>query len=605
MFSKLTAVAVILLAPIVAFGQALADRVPSDAMVYIGWQGSEHLGAAYDDSNLKAFLADSQFLQLFNEFLPQLVQKLGQMDPNAAQVGEMVNVIAQPVWKHPTAIFISGIDFNGPNEIVPHLGIVVQAGDDGKALKDKLDQLVSTMGQPPFPVKVLDDGKLVGLLVGYDDEKAALGGDGGNAKALRDNATFKQALAQVGKNPVATVYVDMPRVLKQIDTCMQKVGAADSERKQFEQIRDALGFQQIRQFIAASGFDGKDWGSQLFVAIPAPRTGLFALLEDKPLSDDLLSAIPRTSTMAGAGRFDLSHLLTTVRRTVNQLDRNATRDMDNALRELKNQSDVDLEKDIFGTLGDEWAYFSDPNTGGRGVFGLTMVNRLRDSARFEQSMVKLQDFVAKQANQNIGPSPVPVQIQFHEIKSEGMTIHYLGVPLVEPCWGIKDGTLYAGLYPQIISAAAKNAGRNGQSILQNKGFADLRQRLGGEKATSIQFFDLPQTAPDAYGIWLMITRLSGFGDVFGVKAPPMVMPPLDKLIAHLSPAGQVTWVDDQGLHARALEPFPGSELIASDPWAMLASAYMTAIPVALPAMQKAREQARHAQAPPAAPAPEQ
>lgn len=593
MMWKFAATALILLTPVVSRGQALADRVPSDAIVYLGWQGSDHLGRDYDNSNLKAFLDDSQFAQLFNEFLPRLVQRLGQMDPNAAQVGDMASAIGKPIWKHPTAIFFSGIDFNGPNEIVPHLGLLVQAGEDSKALKDKLDQLLSMAGQLPFPVKVFDDGKIVGLLIGYDDEKAALAGGGGDAKALRDDDTFKRALGQVGQNPLATVYLDARRALRQIDSVMRKTGAPEADRRQFEQVREALGINQITQLIATSGFDGKDWGSQAFVGVPAPRSGLFALLEDKPLSDDLLSAVPRTSTMAGAGRFDLSHLLNTVRKTVGQLDRDAAGQVDAALRELKNQSGVDLEKDIFATIGDEWAYFSDPATGGRGVMGLTMINRLKDSAKFEDAMVKLEDFVADQVQDNIGPSPMPVHIQFHTVKTEGMTIHYLGVPLVEPCWGIKNGTLYVGLYPQVISAAAANAGRNGQSILQNEGFVALRQRLGGEKATSIQFFDLPKTAPDAYGLWLLVTRASGFGDVLGVKAPPMVMPPLQKLIPHLSPAGQVTWADDQGLHVRALEPFPGAELIGSDPWATIASAYMAAGPVVLPAFAHTHLQPNH------------
>jgi len=598
MLKRFTTLAVILLAPVLARGQALSDRVPSDAMLYVAWQGSDELGPAYRDSHLKGFLDDSQFLQLFNEFLPQLIQKCGQADPHAAQIGEMVSAIGQPIWKHPSALFFSGIDING-NQVMPHLGLLVQAGDDAKALKEKLDEIANLAAQAPFPVKVLEDGKLVGILVGYDDEKAALAGGAGSVKAIRDDDTFKKSLAQVGKNPVTVGYIDVQRVLKQVESVMEKAGAGEQERKQFAQARDALGLQSLRQVIATSGFDGKDWGSQAFVALPAPRTGLFSVVESKPLSDDVLGAIPRSSTMAGAARFDVSHLLTTLRQTANRIDRNAGRELDKGLGELKAQSGVDLEKDILATLGDEWAYFSDPVSGGRGVMGLTAVNRLKDPARFEESMVKLEDFVAKQVSENMGPAPMPMEVRFHELKSDGLTVHYLGVPFVEPSWMVKDGTLYTGLFPQVIVAAAKNAGRNGQSILQNEGFVALRQRLGGDKASSIQFLDLPKTAPDAYGMWLLVTRASGFGDIFGVKAPPMVMPQLDKFIAHLAPAGQITWADDDGLHLRNVEPFPGSELIASDPWAMLASAYMTAIPVGLPAYFHARQQV----APPAAESP--
>lgn len=588
MLTKLTTLAAVLLLPGLAMGQALSDRVPADAMVYVGWEGAENLGPAYQKSHLKGFLDDSQFLELFNQFLPKLMQKLGQMNPDAAPMADMASAIAQPMWKHRTAFFVSHVDFNG-NSVTPHLGIIVEAGDDANALKDKLDQLANMAGGAPFPVKVLQEGKLVGILVGYDEPKNALAGTGGNMKALGDNDTFKDSLAEVGKEPAAVVYVDIQAVLNQVEIAMAKTNAPEPDRRQFAQVRDALGLGQLKQLIATSGFDGQDWGSQLFLAAPAPRSGLLSLLEDKPLSDDVLRAIPKGSTMAGAGRLDLSRLLSAIRQTAGRLDPQAVRELNNALSQLKQNSGVDLEKDIFDTLGDQWAYFTDPALGGRGILGLTVVNRLKDAGHFEESMVKLQEFVADQVNQNMGPSPMQMKVQFHEFKTGGMTVHYLGVPFVQPSWAVHDGTLYVGLFPQMVVAAANNAGHDGQSILQNEGFVALRQRLGGKNVSSIEFLDLPKTAPDAYALWLLVTRLSGFGDMMGVQAPPMVMPTLDKLIANLAPAGQAMWVDSKGLHVRAFEPFPGSELLASDPSLMATSSFLTA--VMLPALNRAREQA--------------
>ena len=37
-----------------------------------------------------------------------------------------------------------------------------------------------------------------------------------------------------------------------------------------------------------------------------------------------------------------------------------------------------LEQDLLASLGPEWAYFRDPAIGGRGVAGITFVNRLKD-----------------------------------------------------------------------------------------------------------------------------------------------------------------------------------------------------------------------------------
>jgi hypothetical protein len=85
-----TLVAVPLLALLAAApragAQPLADRVPQDAIVYFGWTGADHMGPGYEGSHLKAVLDASDFPKLFDEFLPQLMQKIGQEERDAAQV---------------------------------------------------------------------------------------------------------------------------------------------------------------------------------------------------------------------------------------------------------------------------------------------------------------------------------------------------------------------------------------------------------------------------------------------------------------------------------------------------------------------------------------
>src|SRR3954464_3277065 len=39
-----------------AGAQPLADRVPADALLYVGWAGSEHLAPAYAQSHLKGLI---------------------------------------------------------------------------------------------------------------------------------------------------------------------------------------------------------------------------------------------------------------------------------------------------------------------------------------------------------------------------------------------------------------------------------------------------------------------------------------------------------------------------------------------------------------------
>ena len=51
----------------------------------------------------------------------------------------------------------------------------------------------------------------------------------------------------------------------------------------------------------------------------------------------------------------------------------------------------------------------------------------------------------------------------------------------------------------------------------------------------------------------------------------MVMPPLQKLMAEMGPAGGISWADDAGFHLRSLSPFPGAEVLSTDP----VGAYLT------------------------------
>src|SRR3954464_9223674 len=74
-----------------AGAQPLADRVPADALLYVGWAGSEHLAPAYAQSHLKGLMDASSLPQLFAELGPRAVRRLqvqGMMDgePAAAAV---------------------------------------------------------------------------------------------------------------------------------------------------------------------------------------------------------------------------------------------------------------------------------------------------------------------------------------------------------------------------------------------------------------------------------------------------------------------------------------------------------------------------------------
>ena len=73
MRSRFAACLIALLLPSSLFAQTLADRVPADAAVYIGWKGTDDLGAAYSDSHLKALVDASEISTFAHDAFPALV----------------------------------------------------------------------------------------------------------------------------------------------------------------------------------------------------------------------------------------------------------------------------------------------------------------------------------------------------------------------------------------------------------------------------------------------------------------------------------------------------------------------------------------------------
>src|SRR6478735_7967215 len=98
-----------------ARGQALADRVPADAVIYVGWQGADALRQPYQQSHLKAVIDATDAHQLLEDFFPQLMEKVTQQDKHAGEAVHLLISLAKPAWQYQTAVFFGGMDWEGAN----------------------------------------------------------------------------------------------------------------------------------------------------------------------------------------------------------------------------------------------------------------------------------------------------------------------------------------------------------------------------------------------------------------------------------------------------------------------------------------------------------
>jgi prepilin-type processing-associated H-X9-DG protein len=575
---------VLFLATAAAHAQPLADRIPQDAVIYVGWSGSEAMGAGYAGSHLKAVIDASNLAQLVHESIPRLLEKIGKDDEEAAQVTGLITAIGGPMWRHPSALYFGGVDVTNPDFPMPKLALICDAGKEGKQLVVELDKLITSKGQPPFPYRAEEQDGLVVVVFGNVEISAKKK----PVVPITQRKEFKAALAEVGKDPVVMAYVDVEGGVEQMDQAIANFAPAEGKQK-WPMIRDAIGISTLKRLVWSGAFDGQEWASRSFIEAPEPRAGLVkALLDAKPLSEAALKSIPKTATMAAAGHFDFGGLLGTIREMVKKIDAEASGEFEQGLDQVKQAIGMDLQSDILDTLGDEWAVYSDPTVGGTGVLGTTLVNHLKDSAKADKAFSQLEQLLNGMMKE--GMAGEPVTVSFNTSKQGDLTIHYLAVPFVAPSWAIKDGNLYVGLYPQVVSGAAEHVASNAPSILENAGFAALRKRLGGEGITAISFNDLPKNAAEGYQDVLMLSRVYlGMADLFGAKTPALVLPPLSKLMPHVTPAAAVAWSDKNGWHLKQITPFPGSDVLAMGGMgsAMAAEQAMT-VGVLLPSLNRAR-----------------
>ena len=215
---------VVLMAMLLAVGpgsagaQPLADQVPADALLYVGWAGGPTI-PGYDQSHLKAILDAGGVPQAIATMLPKLMNKAAEKDAQAALLMQIIGDLGPALWKYPTALYIGPVDLDGPMPM-PRIGLWCKAGTDADALKKKIDDLVSGAQLPPplMPVTTVTNGM---LSVTVGPVPGAAGGAPAGA-ALSGDARFLAALAQVDKAPGLILYMDTAAVLKTVDQAVEK-----------------------------------------------------------------------------------------------------------------------------------------------------------------------------------------------------------------------------------------------------------------------------------------------------------------------------------------------------------------------------------------------
>lgn len=584
---RLLAFAVVLIAAAVAPAQPLADRLPADTIVYLGFTGTQNV-PGFAGTHAEALLQQSNLPEIFRQVIPQAIAKAKQKQPGDAEQMQAAYEIASLVARNPTAVFFAGLRMpEQGGEPLPKLGIVCRVGGEAEALRLKIANKIRE-GDADSPVRVIADGQDLAIVIGYDDDQSPLvaGGAGG----LAASPSFVAARKQVHPDPAGCFFIDVEKLFELIDGIVAQEAPPEAGAM-YQKVMDASGLRGLKHAMVTGGFDGKDWMSQSYLAAPAPRSGLLKLMDGPPVTDELLRAIPVDADLAVAGSFDAGKLIAELREIAGKIDPQYQKFFDQGLGAAQMAIGTPLQAGVLDPLGTHWAAYTSANVSGGGLPGLVLINRTDDPEKAKRGLMAVSIFANNSAATALKGKEITVQGR--QFKSGDLAINYVAAPLVTPSWAVSGNYAVFALYPQTIIDANKQLVAGGKSILDHPGYQAMRQRLGQKDVSGVYFADLPKTAPQTYGGLLVVSRLVGFADLFGIQTPPVVIPPYSVLAEHLGPAGGVSWVDDAGVHGKVVQPFPGAGVFqgsaGAGPAIVGQAALLTSI--ALPSLTRARETA--------------
>ena len=606
-----------------AQGAPLAERIPGDALVYVGWRGAADVGPGFDESHLKALLDHANITALTEQVIPGLIEAI--MAQEGAAVGAHgtgpVKQIFSAAWNHPTAFYFGGMHPNNDHAAPqPRIAVLWQAGEHAERFHATLARMLEDAPNVPPEADVYREDDLVVLAIGHLGEShlATMGiGEGEPAEPLAAHEAFLTGLERTLPSPIAAVHVNIEGLLDQleqvatqdavmleelmleemdIDQGPGEAGGMPEQwgngREDFKQMKQVLGLDGLKHATLAMGFDGREWGTRGFLKAPAPRRGLTALMDHEPLPQAIYDAIPASAIAAGVGQLDLAQMLEEVRRGLREFDPAAEEDLDEALAMAVQQFGIDPVEGLLEALGPAWALYRDGNIGGEGAFSMVAVNHLRHPDRLKQTLDRLIP-LANQMLQQHGDPDVKLRIRTETV--DGTEISYLAFPLVSPAWAIHDGNLYLSLFPEMTAAAAHHVASGAESIGEQATFADLMEQLEADDAKGFYYADTERILTRIYpGLVAGSRTLLGAADIFDVdQVPATVLPPLYRIRAHMAPAAMFTWSDEDGFYLRAVEPVPGSALLGSAEGGVVASPLIAGI--LLPALENTRQAARATQ----------
>jgi prepilin-type processing-associated H-X9-DG protein len=579
--------------------EELSKRLPDNVIGLMATSGGDALkddfgktaiGRIWNDQGVQSF-----YRSIKTELVGKLKLKTG--DPNIPQRVDEVLRYARVALSRPLVLGISEVPVKeGPPACV---FAIVNAGPRKAELTAALSKLEAMAGDGeivdmevgPLKMRGPKDQEDMPLYWGWVEDYLVVVGNDAQGAAIKYVASPRPAAsAALSKVPVGNDalvdFCDYPKLGSLINSLMSEEGGME-EAAALAAAAKSLGLTNLRTLVARVSFAGPDLVADALLEMPVPATGVFAAY--KPVDPSWLAAVDSRAVAATAINVDIAGLYDLLLNTIKTVSPDdAYPEVQNGISAFESQAKVQIRGGLLNSLAGPAVFYVLPagkvTEAPRG--GFVLAAKLKDAQQFEKAMTALGDFAGAQSG---GVLQVGSQT-----RDDGRVVHIwviapLAMMSIMPTWSVANDHVVVGSNKELCELGVKqltSKDPNTKSLLDTEGYKKAAAGLPAN-LVALSYTDsrvqLEQTMTQIQQVWPMATMAAMQA---GVKLPVM-LPSLTEVSKDLGPSCGYRYFSPEGLRFH----YRGAGIEATQ---MTVAGAAVGAGIAMPAMAKAREQAKRA-----------
>jgi hypothetical protein len=328
-----------------------------------------------------------------------------------------------------------------PDPLFGALRLAIDLGQ-GKIQEQKIaERTVSSLELGPLRLAWWAEGQHAVLALSTDKPETLVKKlTAENRKALTENPLFRRLAGFTKFETNSRAFVDMAALVQ--------LGA--KRGKETAQLLDDLGLMGLRGLVLYSGFEGRAERGLIEWDMPGPRKGLLTLLSGKPFQLGDIPPLPPDAVSWTMTNFDAALFYDTAYRAAEQIVGLLSPDDLPQVKQFVKQANeflgVDLRKDLLGSLGSQFAYYTSP-ADGPFTLGQTVLFKVKDADKLRSALEQIIQNLATAAGK---------QVRIKKRDYQGVVIHEVHVKaegfIFVPSYAIHKDWLVLGWYPQAVQA---------------------------------------------------------------------------------------------------------------------------------------------------------